>query len=201
VTFWKAEIDRDRPFVEGSEANRWESLVCAKHKGHQRAGRRLTELSLDVLSWNVQDFSRTMLGDIVVSQHALDALRNASLSGFAVKPVSLSSYPAGVDSSKLPRLWEFIILGRGGHAHRDSGIVVLRKCGECHLVEYSAFENGIVIDPSSYDGSDFFAVAEYPKYMLVSERAKSVIESSRLTNVRLVDSRTLKWPKGVRRPK
>jgi hypothetical protein len=200
MNFWKVEIGLDRPFVEGSEANRWDSIVCAKHKGHQRAGRRLTELSLDVLSWNVVDFSRTMLSDIVVSQHALDVLRDANLSGFAVKPVRLSSYPAGVDGSKLPALWEFIILGTGGRAHRDSGISILRTCDECGLIRYSAFENGIVVDPSSYDGSDFFAVVEYPRYLLVNERAKSVIESSRLTNVRLVDSRTLKWPKGVRRP-
>jgi hypothetical protein len=200
VNFWKVEIGRDRPFLEGGEANRWESTSCAKHKGHQRAGRRLTALALDVLSWNVSDFSRTMLGDIVVSQHALDVLRNANLSGFVVNPVRLNSYPAGVDRSKLPMLWEFIILGTGGRARRDSGIAILRKCGDCGLIEYSAFKNGIVVDPSSYNGADFFAVVEYPKYLLVSERAKSVIESTRLTNVRFIDSRGLTWPKGVRRP-
>jgi hypothetical protein len=187
--------------VEGSDANRWESIVCAKHKGHQRAGQRLTELSLDVLSWNVLDFSRTMLADIIVSQHALDVLRNANLSGFGVKPVRLSSSPAGVDSSKLPRLWELVISGKGGHAHNDSGIVVLRECASCGLTAYSAFTNGIVVDLSNYDGSDFFAVVEYPRYVLVSERAKTVIENSRLTNVRFVDSTALEWPKGVRRPR
>jgi hypothetical protein len=201
LTFYKLEVGRDRPFVEGSEANDWESIVCAKHKGHRRAGRRLTDLSLDVLSWNVLDFSRTMLGDIVISQHVLDILREANLSGFAAKPVRLSSHPSGVDTAKLPELWELVILGKGGHAHTDSGIVTLRECDECGLIEYSAFKNGIIVDASSYDGSDFFAVVEYPKYVLVSERAKSVIESNRLSNVRFLESKTLKWPKGVYRPK
>ena len=142
-----------------------------------------------------------MLADIVMTEHARDVLSSAKLSGFAVTPVTVGTYPAGVDGSKLPKLWELVVLGKGGRAHSDSGIEMLRECGDCGLTEYSAFKNGIVVDTSSYDGSDFFAVVEFPKYILVSERAKSVIERSRLTNVSFVESTALKWPKGVRRPR
>lgn len=116
------------------------------------------------------------------------------------KRVTLASFPPGVDASKLPKLWELIVFGKGGPAGRDSGIVKLRECGQCGLTEYSEFKNGIVVNPATYDGSDFFSVIEYPKYVFASERAKSVIQNGRLTNVSFVDSTQLKWPHGVVRP-
>jgi hypothetical protein len=84
------------PFVEGGGANAWDSIVCRKCEGHRRARPRITDLSVDVLSWTVVDFSRTMLGDIVMAEHARDVLSTAKLSGFAVKPVTLETYPAGL---------------------------------------------------------------------------------------------------------
>jgi hypothetical protein len=57
-----------------------------------------------------------------------------------------------------------------------------------------------VIEPLRYDGSDFFTVEEYPKYVLVSERAKTVIEGRHLSNVRFIESTKLEWPRGVVRP-
>jgi hypothetical protein len=74
------------------------------------------------------------------------------------------------------------------------------KCDECGLIENSAFKNGILVNPATYDGSDYITVTEYPKYVLASDRAKSVIQNSRLTNVSFVDSAQLTWPKGVVQP-
>lgn len=68
------------------------------------------------------------------------------------------------------------------------------------LIRYSAFENGIQVDESTYDGSDFFTVVEYPKYILVNARAKAVIEQACLSNVGFIESSKLKWPDGVIRP-
>ena len=200
MTFYKLEIGRERPFVEATEANQWESVRCPTYEGHRRAGRRITDLSLDVISGNVVDFSRTALSDIVISDHALHEMRSAKLSGFTTRPVVISGVPKHVDGSKLPTLSEFVVVGRAGRAHSDSGIVKLRECGECGLVEYSAFKHGIVVNASSYDGSDFFTVVEYPKFVLVTERAKSVIEDSRLTNASFMESTRLQWPRGVVQP-
>jgi hypothetical protein len=161
----------------------------------------VTDLFLDVLSWNVVDFSRTMLSDIVVTAHAVDAMRQAGLTGFTVKPTQIESLPITGKNSVFPTLFEFVVTGHGGPAHKDSGIVQLARCDACGLVRYSAFEHGIVVDKSTYDGSDFFAVEEYPKHILVSARAKSVLEKSRLTNVSFVESSKLEWPKGVLKPK
>lgn len=141
-----------------------------------------------------------MLSDIVISDHARQVLQSASLTGYDLHPAEVLTTPESIDRAALPKLWELLVVGRGGPAHKDSGIAKLRECGECGLVEYSAFRNGIVVDPSTYDGSDFFTVVEYPKYVLVSERARAVIEGKRLTNATFIDSTKLEWPHGVIEP-
>ena len=201
MIFYELQIGRARKFVEGGSLNDWESVLCTKDAGHQRAGRRLTDLFLDVLSWNVTDFSRTMLSDIVITDHALHVMREAGLTGFTVRPTRIEGLPAGVKDSALPTLWEFVVTGKGGPAHRASGIVQLRKCAVCGHIKHSAYEHGIVVDESTYDGSDFFTVAEYPKHILASQRAGVVLEENRLTNVSLVESSKIEWPKGVLKPK
>jgi hypothetical protein len=201
MDFFELQIGRDRKFVEGASANDWESIACEKHPEHQRAGPRITELFLDILSWNVVDFSRTMLSDIVITNHALNVLRAARLTGFEVRPTQIKELPRGVKSSALQSLWELVVTGKGGPAHKASGIVRLQECDECGLVRYSAFEHGILVDESTYDGSDFFSISEYPKYVLVSSRARAAMEQARLTNVGFVQSSLVTWPKGVARPR
>jgi hypothetical protein len=200
MKFHEMEIGRDRPFIEGSSANDWESIVCLKNPGHQRAGRRITILSVDILSSNVTDFSRTMLSDVVITEAAREVLEKARLTGFTLEPVEVASIPKSRSNGTIPKLWELVITGSGGPAHKDSGIRKIRECDECHMVRYSSYKNGIVVDPSTYDGSDFFAVLEYPKHVLVSERAKAVVESNHLTNVSFIESTKLKWPEGVIEP-
>ena len=198
---YELQVGRNRKFVEGASANDWESVTCEKDPGHQRAGRRSTALFLDVLSWDVVDFSRTMLSDIVITDHALDVFRGAHLTGFEALPAKVIGVPTGHKESDLPKLWEFMVTGNGGHAHKASEIVELQRCEACGLVRYSAFEHGILVDESAYDGSDFFTVAEYPKYVLVNPRARAAIEQARLTNVGFIESSRLEWPKGVVKPR
>lgn len=200
MAFYKLEIGRERKFVEGNDANDWESIVCTRNPGHQRAGKRVSRLYVDVLSWNVVDFSRTMLSDIVITDHAREVLRDAKLTGFVVHPADAARVPERQDGRTFPKLWELVVVGRGGPAHKESGIAKVQECSECGFVQYSAFKSGITVDTSVYDGSDFFTLAEYPKSVLVNERAKAVIESHRLTNVNFVESTELKWPKGVIEP-
>lgn len=172
-----------------------------KDAGHRRAGRRLTPLFLDVLSWNVFDFSRTMLSDIVITDHALRILGEARLTGFEVLPTRIEGLPPRMSALTLPDLWEFVVTGKGGPAHRASRIVELQKCEVCGLVRHSAFEHGLQVDEANYDGSDFFTVAEYPKYILLNSRAKEVIEQAHLTNVSFLESSKVEWPTGVLKPR
>ena len=65
----------------------------------------------------------------------------------------------------------------------------------------SAFEHGILVDESAYDGSDiFFAGCGVSEYFLVNPRARAAIEQARLTNVGFVESSKLKRPQGVVKP-
>lgn len=188
-------------FLELSEeGNDWEGIVCPKEPGHQRAGRRITDLHIDIMSKKVVDFSTTFLSDIVISDNALKILEAAGLTGFRVKPTHIHKYPKGLDPSTVPKFWEFVAIGEGGLSHPESGIVLRHKCDACGLVRYSAYEHGIVVNEATYDGSDFFTVTEYPRHVLVTERAKKVIEGNGLTNVRFIESTKLVWPDGVIKP-
>ena len=57
-----------------------------------------------------------------------------------------------------------------------------------------------MVNEATYDASDFFVAQEYPKYILVTERASSVIEDQRMTNVGFIESTEIRWPEGVVRP-
>ena len=198
--FYKLVVDGESP-VEVSDGNHWESVKCPKYPGHQRPGRRTTDLHLEVRSKRpIPDFSRTMLSDIIVTQTALDKLVAANLTGFTVKSVIIEPLPKGMRPDMVPRLWEFIVTGSAGHAHERSGIVKLGSCDACGLMSYSAYENGIHVDETRYDGSDFFTVIEYPKHILINRHTKDVIQTGSMTNAEFLESTLVKWPDGVVRP-
>lgn len=194
------ELSTPKNFVELSEGNDWESVVCPIDSGHQRAGRRVTELHIECISSKVADFSSTILSDIVITDHGLSVLRSEGLTGFEVKRpvVCLNVNPD--KRFTIPRLWEFLVTGKAGNAHPASGVVLKWKCDACGLIRRSAYEHGLIVNETTYDGSDFFTVTEFPKHMLVSERAKSIIEENCLSNVRFVESSKLQWPESVIKP-
>jgi hypothetical protein len=200
MEFYVLDIGRSIKFIEGSGLNDWESISCHKNDGHRRAGKRITTLFLDIIEWCVVDFSRTMLSDVVITGHALHVMREAHLTGFEFRPTRIEGL-SQTRSAAQPELWEFVVTGRGGPAHKDSGIVVLEKCESCGLIRYSAFNHGLQVDQSSYDGSDFFVLDEYPRHIIVSANAKTVIERSGLINVSFIESSELKWPTGVAIPR
>jgi hypothetical protein len=194
------QVGRSNPFLEGSYENDWESISCPEKPGHQRAGSRIGMLSIDLLSTRVVDIASTLLSNIVITDKALSAFSDAGLTGFSVQPVRISSIPVTSEEFIIPTLWEFVVGGSAGPAHWRSGINLLHVCKACGLTRYSAFKRGIHVDPQNYDGSDFFTVIEYPAYVMVSTRAKQVIETSRLTNIHFVESKELVWPETVARP-
>lgn len=187
-------------FVELAEGNDWEGVVCPMNDGHQRAGRRITSLHVNLISKRAVDFSSTVLSNTVITDDALKILIEAKLTGFRVEPLVVHSLAKGMAPDAVPRLWELLITGSGGRAHPDSGITLKYRCESCGLVRYSAYEHGIVIDEHAYDGSDFFTVTEYPAYILVNARAKAAIESSGLSGAKFIESSKLEWPEGVIKP-
>jgi hypothetical protein len=133
MAFYELEVGRERPLVEGSDANEWESIVCSKNPDHQRAGRRITTLSVDILSRSIPDFTRTMLSDVIVTDRVREALQSAKLTGLIFNPVVVASTPKRRGDATYPKLWELVAVGAGGAADKASGIVKLRECSECRL--------------------------------------------------------------------
>lgn len=191
--------DMDHSCVDFAKGNDWEGIKCPKVDGHQRAGKRTTVLTLKMVSAKIVDFSWTALADIVITDKTLEIFKRANLTGFRIEPVKI------IPNKKLEKLgkvslWEFLVTGSGGYSHPDSGVKLKSECKACGHRLFSAFENGIIVDEKKWDGSDFFTVIEYPKYILCTEKAKKVIEENQLSNVGFIPSHDLKWPEGVIKP-
>jgi uncharacterized protein CXXCG len=196
--FWKLSGPaRDAALADWTDEVDLEQVVCPKFPNHQRAGRRITPLSV-VLPAVVTDFVWTWGGDCLIQSNVLQALREAGISGFSVSPVK-----ARFDASRsrsVPELWELGITGWGGVAPPESGIKLdeARSCRYCgHLVYTDFTDASRLIDLRAWDGSDCFILWPLPRYFFVTDRARNVIESEEFTGVSFTDVNDLKKPSGV----
>jgi hypothetical protein len=180
--------------VEYAKGTDWEKVVCPVNDGHQRAGDRIGDLRINIIDKKRSEFLWTFFSECIISDKTANLFKSAGFSGFQLKPVQVRSKPV------FEALWEFIVVGKGGEAHPDSGIFLKDECVHCGHIQYSAFENGIIVEEKNWDGSDFFTVTGYPRYVLVTSRVKELILREGLRNVRLTLANELKWPKYVIKP-
>lgn len=178
--------------VEYAEGTDWEAIRCPEHEDHQRAGRRIGKLKINIIGKKKRDFYWTFLSECVINDKTLNILKENNITGFNIKSVE--------SSNNQLKLWELIVIGSGGEAHKNSGIYLKELCENCHLKIYSAFENGIIVDDNNWDGSDIFTIVGYPRYLLISEKLKSLILKYKLKGVVLIPSNNLKWPEFVIKP-
>jgi len=92
-------------------------------------------------------------------------------------------------------LWELIETGSAGKAHKDADIRTEMYCEYCGLVKYTPTKKGIgiVVDEANWDGSDFFTITEYWKFVLVTEKVKKIIEENNLKGVVFTNLNELGW--------
>lgn len=177
-------------------------IVCPIDPNHRRAGDRTMDLHIVLPSPRIGDFVWTWMSECLVTDRVLQLFRQVGLTGFEVRPVVVEGVKRlgkkGLE--KIPTLWELVVTGRGGDARPESGIRIIYQCEACGLVKYSSYKNGILVDEERWDGSDFFTVNGYPKYILVTERVKDLIMAHRLTNCVLIPAEALRWPEGMPRP-
>jgi len=186
----------DREFGTASWANRvtLESIQCPVNPGHQRPGKRIGDLIVVLPSEKVGDFVWSWHGDYLLTDRVLHLFQEAGFSGFTVKPVEVRpKTEKGKVLGALPTLWELVITGKGGDADPKSGIRLIYTCPHCGMIRYSSFRNGIIVNEQSWDGSDFFTISGYRKFMLVTERVKKFIIEHGLTNCALIPSQDLLW--------
>lgn len=173
-----------------AEGNDWEGIICPLDEGHQRAGNRITDLIIDLPSYKVPHFMRTLLSDWIITNEVANLFKEAGFSGYMLKPVIVNKVRRG-NKKDVPLLWELIVTGKGGDAHPKSGIKLKYECNACGHKVYTGFGKGLFIDESQWDGSDLFTVWPLPKFVLVTERVKEFIEKQKLTNCKLIQTEQL----------
>jgi hypothetical protein len=161
------------------------------------------DLSIILPSPKVGDFVWTWYSDCLVTDSILSLLRESGFTGFDARPIIVEKIKRlsrrRINEEAIPPLWELPIRGKGGDAAPESGIYVYEyeEAGEIRKA-YSSFRNGIIVDEDNWDGSDFFTVNGYPKYILITERVKEFIIDRRLTNCSIIPSDKLEWESGIR---
>lgn len=172
---------------EYAEATDWEAISCPLNDGHQRAGKRIKDLMIELPSPKVPHFMKTMLSDWIISEEVAQLFSAAGFSGYKLRPVTVVKVRSG-SKKDIPPLWEFVVTGSAGEAHPKSGIRLKNRCDACNHEIYTAFGNGLFIDESKWDGSDFFTVWPLPKFIIVTERVKRFILRHNLENCKLVST-------------
>jgi len=179
-----------------SEEMDLETVTCPINDGHQRSGKRLTDLSIALPGGAVQDVVWTWYSECLIQDHVLNLFKASGFTGYDVKPVKAKFKRAS--EHQPPRLWELIVTGWAGMASAESGIRLIERCEGCGHTVYSGSNNpGAVIDASHWDGSDFFMVWPLPGFILVTDRVAQVIRDNRLTGVVLKQLRDVDLSGGL----
>ena len=186
--FYKMKHDSKYPDLwKNDKVIQSQRIVCPQYPGHQRGVRTAWSLSLMPKSSRIGDFGNTVTSEWLVTDEVACALKESSFTGYDFRPVDLCN-----NKIKSP-LWELFITGKGGEAHPDAGIIKTYYCASCGQTNYRAFTNGIgiIVDESNWDGSDFFTITAYPKFVLVTQRIKDFIEKKHWKGVLFVKSTEL----------
>jgi hypothetical protein len=171
-----------------------EGVSCPVCEGHQRAGRRLTNLSVILPSGPIGDFVWTWYGELLVQDRALDVLRANGLAGFEVKTAN-ARFQGSTDQP--PPLWEIVVTGWAGMADPASGIRLdkQKSCDACGELLYTGLVRpDLLIDNSKWDGSDFFMVWPLPKFVFVTDRVVRTLREHNLTGVRSLKASEVEPP-------
>jgi len=160
---------------------RMESVTCSLVPGHQRAGRRLTSLSVDFKKPFVgEDFLWSSYSECLVREDAVTCLTELKLTGFFTQKaeVTVAGRPVPI------RYDEFSVTGWGGIAAPASGVELKNNCPVCGMLDYTGVRNWRnLIDWKQWDGSDIFMVWPLPRFIFVTARVRNVLESARLSGI------------------
>ncbi|MBE3088227.1 MAG: hypothetical protein IMZ71_03820 [Chloroflexi bacterium] len=178
--------------------NDYEGIKCPVNPEHQRAGRRIGALEVVFRGQLRSDFLWTWHSQPMLIERAVSVFEKSDLTGYRLDPVTIFSNRSKREVRDDIRLFELVAIGKPVPTDPLSGVRELFSCESCGLRKYSSYTNGLLLREEEWDGSDVFTVREYWKHIIVSERARSVIEEAALTNCALVRTRDVSWGKTVR---
>lgn len=168
-----------------------EGVICPKEPGHQRGGKRLSDLSILLPGKKTDDFVWTWYSECLIQEHVLRFFQENKVTGFDVKPAKARYKRKSEFGPSV--LWELIVTGWAGIASEESGIHLTKKCDHCGMLRYSgATDSSKVIIPEQWDGSDIFMVWPMPAFVFISERFKDLLKQSKFKGFRLVPVEKLK---------
>lgn len=186
-TFWVLSPGSDAKLAEWSSEVEVEEVRCPVSPGHQRAGKRTTDLSVVLPSSAVQDFVWTWNADLLVRREVVSVFEAEGVTGFSTHP-AMARFARGPGAAPAPILSEFVVTGWGGVASPLSGISLDGKlsCPACGLLVYTGLTNPAnLIDERQWDGSDVFIAWPLPKFIIVTDRVADVIKRHELTGAQL----------------
>ncbi|MCB9399415.1 MAG: hypothetical protein H6510_16500 [Acidobacteria bacterium] len=120
-----------------------------------------------------------------------------------IKFLEIIEYEVGIKGKKGKRFLKAVMgmgykgiyaVGSGGSIAKTSGVFLRKKCEICGFKEHSLALNGIHIDETQWDGSDFFQIEELPGPTFMSDRAKCILEGGGLSNFAPIRTEDYKVP-------
>ncbi len=178
---YKLSKDPRYKYADYSENTDWHSITCPINPGHQRAGTRIGNMSIELPDEGRRDFYWTFLSELIITDFLAELLQQEKLTGFKLKPVQVSNI------QPKQKLWEFIPTGKGGLSFNYQ---VVYECKHCGLKYYRDHDQTneenlkplkrVLVDESKWDGSDIFTVDGLYRYILMTEKVKNLIMKNKL---------------------
>jgi hypothetical protein len=181
--FWNLRHpESDAKEAEYGNGMDWEGIKCPVNDEHQRAGRRITDLRVELRGRTVEDFVWTFFCECLVQDRVLDIFRANNVTGFEVKPKPVKIAFKRKRDYEPPRLWELVVTGWAGMAAPDSGIKLTERCDACGLLKYGGCTSPEkLIDSAQWDGSDIFMVWPLVKFIFVTDRVARLLRKNRFS--------------------
>jgi hypothetical protein len=126
----------------------------------------------------------------LISDRVLNLFRDEGVTGFEVHPADPRlMFP---HDPKDAVFWLLTVTGWGGMARPESGITGLNDPTGLDRLAYSRCTNpGEIIDPTQWDGSDFFIVWPLPNYWWVTSKVANLLKEHKLKRFTLVPPQDL----------
>ena len=163
---------------------KYEQVRCPADPGHLFGRRKFGELWVELPSRALRDFEWTWTSDLFISAQALQVLEENNVTGFETRPLMKAAYRKRSRGGPPP-LFELAVTGWGGMGE-SAGVELIKFCPSCRLRRYRIAEPARLVDPSAWDGSDFFIVWPLPLYRFVSDRLAQIIRRNRLSGAKLI---------------
>lgn len=192
------------PLAEWGKSTRYtpDEDLCPAWEEHGKPSSQHTEpLTLNLPSDRIGDFVWTWLFDCVVTQRVLDLFVDAGLSGYRADPVIVERISRGSkrDLGSLPALWEIRTVATA-RADPKADIFPVYKCRLCGTTRWSSHKRGLLVDTSTWDGSDFFSLEEHSQYTIITERVKELIVEHALKPCAITPAESVIWDTEADRP-